>query len=70
PDINPIEQVWHELKTIIRQLPHPPSTVQELQTAVLAAWEQLPLKQIQKHMWTMPERAKAVKATKGGHTRY
>ena len=27
PDLNPIEPIWHELKTIIHHLPHPPTTL-------------------------------------------
>jgi hypothetical protein len=30
PDISPIEPVWHELKKLIRALPSPPNTVEQL----------------------------------------
>ena len=37
PNLSPIEPVWHELKKIIHALPHPPSTVDSLKAAVVAA---------------------------------
>ncbi|KAJ3519633.1 hypothetical protein NMY22_g13113 [Coprinellus aureogranulatus] len=70
PDVSPIEPVWHELKTDIRQLPSPPSTIPQLKAAVLAAWERLDVGRITKYTKTMPERVAAVKAAKGGHTQY
>ena len=41
PDVNPIEPVWHELKKIIRALPHPPTTIPKLIKAVHTAWDAL-----------------------------
>ena len=35
PDLSPIEPVWHELKKIVRALPHPPTSVDELKSTVL-----------------------------------
>ena len=50
PDLNPIEPVWLDLKNIFRHLTHPPSTITELKTVVLDAWEQLSLEQIDGHI--------------------
>ncbi|KAF9472939.1 hypothetical protein BDN70DRAFT_937804 [Pholiota conissans] len=59
PDLNPIERVWHELKHILRTLPHPPQTVNQLRAAVLNAWENLPIDDINKHIYSMPDRIAA-----------
>jgi hypothetical protein len=70
PDISPIEPVWHELKKDIRQLPHPPSTVAQLREAVHTVWDRMDIERISKYTRTMPDRVEAVKAGKGGHTKY
>jgi len=70
PDLTPIEPVWHELKTIIRARPHPPTSIEELKAAVLEAWDALSLDDIDKYIRRMPDRVEAVLAAKGGHTRF
>jgi transposase len=70
PDVNPIEPVWHEIKTMIRHLPHPPSTVNQLKAAVRKAWDDLTIEQITKYTGTMVDRVQAVKKARGGHTIY
>lgn len=70
PDLNPIEPVWHELKAILRALPHTPTSVAELCAAVHAAWDSLSLEVINKHVGTMEQRVQAVLAACGGHTGY
>jgi hypothetical protein len=70
PDLSPIEPVWHELKTIIRGLRHPPNTTQQLIAAVHDAWETLPIPDVNKHIVRMPDRVEAILAAKGGHTRF
>jgi hypothetical protein len=37
PNVNPIEPVWHDLKTIVNS-GHPPSTVETLKAVVRSAW--------------------------------
>jgi transposase len=68
PDLNPIEPVWLDLKNILRHLTHPPNTVDQLRTAVLDAWEQLPMERIDGHIRRMGDRVEAVLKAKGGHT--
>ena len=68
PDLNPIEPIWHELKTIIRRLPHPPTTFDTLKSGVLAAWEEIPIEKINHQIGKMEKRVKAVLAAHGGHT--
>ncbi|CAA7265007.1 unnamed protein product [Cyclocybe aegerita] len=70
PDLNPIEPVWHVLKTILRQLPHPPSTVDALHAAVLRAWDEIPIETINRHIGNMGRRVEAVLAARGGHTQF
>ena len=70
PNVNPIEPVWHEIKTIIRHLPHPPSTVEQLKVAVHKAWDDLTIEQITKYTGTMVDQVQAVKKARGGHTGY
>lgn len=70
PDLNPIEPVWHELKSLLRALPHPPSTVEALKEAVLHAWDELSVAHVDKHISGMHDRVEAILAAKGGHTNF
>lgn len=70
PDLNPIEPAWHELKTRLRALPHPPNIVDALKHAVQQAWNELLLDDIEKHIRGMLDRVNAVLEAKGGHTRF
>ena len=70
PDLNPIEPVWHELKKVLRALPHLPNTIQELRAAILSVWDTLPIEDVDKHINRMPDRVEAILAAKGGHTRF
>ena len=70
PDLNPIEPVWHELKRILRSLPNPPNTVEQLCAAILAAWEDLAIEDVNKHVDRMPDRVEAVVKARGSHTRF
>ena len=70
PDLNPIEPVWHELKTRLRALPHPPNTVNQLKDVIRTVWDEIPIEDINKHIRKMPERVEAVSKARGGHTRF
>lgn len=65
PDLNPIEPVWHELKRIIARCEHPPTTVDELKQAILDAWEELDMEDINKYVRSMPDRVATVLEAKG-----
>jgi len=43
PDLNPIEPVWHDLKTMIRQIQPPPTTLNALKAAIFKMWDKLPI---------------------------
>ncbi|GBO08894.1 hypothetical protein AVEN_224414-1, partial [Araneus ventricosus] len=42
PDLNPIEHVWEALERAIATRNLPPRTIQEMKTALLNEWDQLP----------------------------
>jgi hypothetical protein len=69
PDLSSIEPVWHELKKLICALPLPPNTVEQLRAAILNAWGELKIQDIDKYVRGMPARVQAVLAVKGGHTK-
>ena len=70
PDLSPIEPVWQELKKVLRALPHLPTTIQELHSAILSVWDTLPIEDVDKHINGMHDCVEAILAAKGGHTRF
>jgi transposase len=70
PDLNPIEHVWHELKTRLHALPQPPNTLNELKLAVLRVWDELPVKDVDKHINRMPDHVQAVLQAQEAHTKF
>lgn len=70
PDVNPMENLWAELKRRIRSRPRLPTSVEELKRAVLEAWDSLTVEDINKFVGSMPNRVQAVLAAKGGNTHY
>ncbi|CAA7271760.1 unnamed protein product [Cyclocybe aegerita] len=68
PDLNPIKPIWHLLKSTVRHLPHPPTTVDGLRVAVLRAWEGISVVVINHQIGKMDRHVKAVLAARGGHT--
>lgn len=70
PDLNPIEPIWLELKCILYCRFHTPTTVDELKQFVHTAWAEITIETINKHIGHMHDRAEAVFAAKGGHTRF
>jgi hypothetical protein len=70
PNLSPIEPLWHQLKTLIRQQPHPPTSLDELKEAVPEGWNQIVPEDIDAHVKHMEDRVKAVLKAKGGHTKY
>lgn len=70
PDLNPIENLWYELKRRIRLRPHTPTSIAELKQAVLEAWDSFTVDDINKFVKSMPNRVNAVLSAKGGNIRY
>ena len=46
------------------------NTIEQLRAAVLNAWEQLPMEQIDGHIWKMGDHVEAILKAKGGHTAF
>lgn len=75
PDLNPIESLWHQIKTHISKLPFEdrPSTVEGMKICIQRTWRYL---SEHEHLTThnlvssMPDCIQAVIAANGGHTRY
>lgn len=70
PNLNPIEPVWHELKTRLRARRPPPSSFDTLKQAIFEEWEAMPISDINKYILSMPNRVHAIFSARGGHTRF
>lgn len=70
PDINPIENLWAEVTRRINQLDQQPTTVAECRQAVLDAWAAIPVETLRALAESMPRRVEALRAARGGHTKY
>ena len=70
PDLNPIENVWHVLKTRIRKRRPRVLTREALKVALMEEWENLDIEVINDLILTMPDRLQAVIAAEGGNTKY
>lgn len=70
PDLNPIENVWSLLKSLVYSFPNP--TLDTLKQNILNIWENsAEIKDmIQVCIESMPERIRAVIKAKGGATKY
>ena len=53
-----------------KHCPHPPTNVEGLKAAVHAAWEELDVADVDKHILHMPDRITAIFQTRGGHTHF
>ena len=70
PDLNPIENLWREIKRLIRGMDKLSWTVPEMQEAFKWAWSQITDEFILSLVHSMPERMAAIVAAEGGHTRW
>ena len=70
PDLNPIENLWAEVKKSIRAYKKPPSNLSVLDRYVKKAWQKIPKCTIENLIDSMPRRIQAVIAAKGGPTKY
>lgn len=70
PDLNCLEHMWDALKRRVRVRNPAPTTLAELETAVLEEWEQFPQEAIQDLIRSMPRRMEAVIRARGGNTAY
>jgi transposase len=74
PDLNPIENVWAQLKTRVRRRMRDPSTRARTQEEYMALaqreWKSLDWEAIYLMLDRMTERLKAVISARGGPTKY
>ena len=69
PALNPIEHLWDNLVTRVRQRQNPPGYISELRDAVLEL-NNIPKTQINNLIHSMRRRCQAISNARGGHTRY
>jgi len=70
PDLNPIENLWHEVKRAVYNRHKKPKNLTELKRVVKLAWKAIPLKTIQVLVDSMPRRVEACIEAEGGPTKY
>ncbi|VVC27922.1 Transposase, Tc1-like,Ribonuclease H-like domain [Cinara cedri] len=70
PDLNPIEHLWDELKRRVRSHDPAPTTLQDLQYAVVAEWVNIPQERIVRLITSMKDRMEAVIKARGSSTRF
>ena len=63
PDLNPIENLWYDLKISVHQ--RNPSNLKELEQFFLEEWAKIPVGRCAKLIETYPKRLAAVIAAKG-----
>ena len=68
PDLNPIENIWAWLDKQLANVE--PKSLEELEAAIKAALDSIPLDMIRNLYILMPERMKLCINAKGGATRY
>ncbi|KAM7399855.1 hypothetical protein PAMP_019153 [Pampus punctatissimus] len=68
PDLNPIENLWKELKTAVHK--RSPSNLTELELFCKEEWAKISVSRCAKLIETYPKRLAAVIAAKGGATKY
>jgi len=68
PDLNPIENLWHDLKFAVHQ--RPPRSLTELEQFCSEEWASISQSMCVKLVDTYPNRLTAVIAVKGTSTKY
>ena len=69
-DLNPIENLWAEMKIMVRRYTPPPPNLKVLEKYVKDAWNDLPLEYYKNLIDSMPRRIEAVIATNGNRINY
>ncbi len=70
PDLNPIENLWSEVKKNIRTYKKPLSNLVKLDQYVKKAWKEIPKHTIKNLVDSMLQRIQAIIAANGGLTKY
>jgi transposase len=70
PDLNPLENLWHLLRTNVKKRDPKPMRKEDLIEALKEEWEKLDIKKVNALIDSMPRRMKAVINAEGGTTHY
>jgi transposase len=70
PDLNPIENLWAELKKSVRRKEKKPSNLKELDALVKEAWNEIPPEYCRRLVVSMRNRVNACIEVGGGPTKY
>lgn len=70
PDLNPIEHLWHHVKSKLGQYDTPPKTKQELFKRFETEWYKFTKADMEPYYNSLPKRIEQVLRAKGGYTRY
>lgn len=68
PDLNPIEQIWGELKKMVKG--RNPRNINTLKVIIEEEWNAITPALCDKYVQTMKSRLQAVIDANGGHTKY
>ena len=70
PDLNPIENLWAEMKVMVCRHSPPPSSISELIKYVKGAWNDIPPEYYRKLIDSIPQRIDAVISANGNRINY
>ena len=70
PNWNPIENVWLNIKSVVRSAIKLPGKKEELKICIRAIWKKYKVETCQKLINSIPERCKNVLQMKGYPTKY
>lgn len=70
PDLNPIENVWQNLKLRLPSLPDCPNIREALILATQNIWNNIPRAAVDNGILNMPERLETVRNMRGNHIKY
>jgi transposase len=70
PDLNPIENLWNQLKTRLYSYPTPANGMLQLWERVQELWDKMTEEECQWLIESMPRRMQACIKAKGGPTKY
>lgn len=68
PDLNPIEQLWDHLDSVLRQ--NPQTNEESTWKFLEKAWSEIAKETLTTYIYSMRKRCQAVIDAAGGHTKY
>ena len=70
PDLNPIEHLWHYLKSKVREYDEPSRGEEKYWRRIEKQWNKVPKEKCQRLIASMPRRIAAMIKAKGEYTKY